>query len=338
MTSASNDVDETIYVVTDIEADGLSPLRNSILSFASVAMNRRGDFLGEFETVLRPRADREQDPHTMEWWQTEPEAYKAATTNPVAPEKAMADFIAWVKGFDGRRVFAAAPLIFDGPFIDHYLDTYLGLRVFGTPNHSENVFSGGCADIYAMAGTISGAPHEKWTTRGVPDSWIGHQPHTHFAIDDARGFAHLLKRFFTVADLPLKYRTLELSEFGDSEELCNELVGLIVASKKTATCGALAHYEADNEPLPNVGEMYIVADWAGKPKAIIKTTSVEVKRFDEVDEDFARAEGEGDLSYAAWRDGHIDFFTRNGGYSPDMKLVCERFELVETFNQETTKE
>lgn len=338
MTSTSNEVDNAVYFVTDIEADGLSPLRNSILSFASVAMNRRGDFLGEFETVLQPRADREQDPHTMQWWQTEPEAFKAATTNPVAPEKAMADFIAWVKGFDGRRVFAAAPLIFDGPFIDHYLDTYLGLRVFATPNHTENVFSGGCADIYAMAGTIAGAPHEKWTTRGVPDSWIGHQPHTHFAIDDARGFAHLLKRFFTVADLPLKYRTLELSEFGDSQALCDELVGLIVAGKKTATCGALAHYEAEGEALPQVGEMYIVPNWNGQPKAIIKTTSVEVKRFDEVDEDFARAEGEGDLSFDYWRNGHIDFFTRNGGYSPDMKLVCERFELVEAFDDETTKE
>ena len=338
MTSTSNDVDDAVYIVTDIEADGLSPLRNSMLSFASVAMNRRGDFLGEFETVLEPRADREQDPHTMEWWKTEPEAYKAATTNAVAPEKAMADFIAWVKGFDGRRVFAAAPLIFDGPFVDHYLDTYLGLRVFATPNHTENVFAGGCADIYAMAGTIADAPHEKWTTRGIPDSWIGNQPHTHYAIDDARGFAHLLKRFFIVGGLAAKYRNLEIAEFGDSEELRNELVELIVAGKKTATCGSLSIYEEEGEPLPKVGEQFIVPDWSGKPRCIIKTTSVDVKRFDEVDEGFARAEGEGDLSFEFWRDAHIDFFTRNGGYSPDMKLVCERFTLVEAFEHETTKE
>ena len=338
MTSASNDVDETIYVVTDIEADGPSPLRNSMLSFASVAMNRRGDFLSEFEAVLEPRKDRVQDPDTMAWWETEPAAYKGATENARPAKVVMDAYVKWVEGLGERRVFAAAPLIFDGTYIDHYLDEFADTRVFGGPGQQKRIFAGGGVDIYSMAGTIAGAPHEQWTTRGVPDSWIGHQPHTHYAIDDARGFAHLLKRFFTVADLPLKYRTLELSEFGDGEELCNELVGLIVAGKKTATCGALAHYEADNEPLPNVGEMYIVPDWAGKPKAIIRTTSVAVKRFDEVDEDFACAEGEGDLSYEFWRDGHIDFFTRNGGYSPDMKLVCERFELVETFNQETTKE
>jgi len=338
VTSTSNDVDDAIYIVTDIETDGPSPLRNSMLSFACVAMNRRGDILGEFETVLEQRADRAPDPTTMEWWKTESEAYKAATADPLAPEIAMSNFLDWVKSFDGRRVFAAAPLIFDGTFVDHYLDKYLGYRIFAGPSHKENIFGGGCADIYAMAGTIANAPHEQWTTRGIPDSWIGNQPHTHYAIDDARGFAHLLKRFFIVGGLAAKYRNLEIAEFGDGEELRDELVDLIVSGKKSATCGSLAMYEEEGEPLPLVGEQFIVPNWQGKPRAIIKTTSVEMKRFDAVDEDFARAEGEGDLSYEFWRNAHIDFFTRNGGFSPDMKLVCERFEIVEAFEQETTKE
>jgi len=338
VTTTSNDLDEAVYIVTDIETDGPSPLRNSMLSFASVAMNRHGDFFGEFETVLALREDRAPEPLTMDWWKTEPEAYKAATQNAVAPEQAMQDFVEWVTSFEGRKVFAAAPLIFDGPFVDHYLDSYLGLRIFAGPSHKENIFGGGCADIYTMAGTIADAPHHDWSTRRVPDSWIGNQPHTHYAIDDARGFAHLLKRFFIVGGLAAKYRKLEIAEFGDSEELRNELVDLIVAGKKSATCGSLSIYEEEGEPLPKVGEQFIVPNWQGEPRCIIKTNSVELKRFDEIDEDFARAEGEGDLSFAFWRDAHIDFFTRNGGYSPDMKLVCERFDLVEVFEQETTKE
>lgn len=330
--------DDTVYIVTDIEADGLSPLRNSMLSFASVAMNRRGDVLSEFEAVLEPRADREQDPKTMTWWETEPEAYEAATQNAELPEKVMRDYASWIKGFDARCAFAAAPLIFDGPFVDHYLDTYLGLRAFATPNQEENLFGGGCVDIYSMAGVIANAPHEKWTTRGVPDSWIGDQPHTHYAIDDARGFAHLLKRFFVVGGLAAKYRDLEIAEFGDSQELRDELVDLIVSGKKTATCGALAYYEEAGEPLPIIGEQFIVPNWNGQPNCVIETTKVDVRRFDEVDQYFARAEGEGDLSYDYWRDAHIDFFTRNGGHSPEMKLVCEYFKTVEVFDQETTKE
>lgn len=338
MTATSNDIDETVYIVTDIETDGPSPLRNSMLSFASVAMNRRGDVLGEFETVLEARTDRAPDPETMEWWKTEPEAYKAATTNPVAPEKAMADFVAWLEGFEGRKAFASAPLIFDGTYMDHYLDQFANTRVFGGPGKQNRIFAGGGVDIYSVSGTIANAPHHDWTTRRVPDSWIGNHPHTHYAIDDARGFAHLLKRFFIVGSLPVKYRKLEIAEFGDSQELRDELVELIVSGKKSATCGALAIYEEEGEPLPAVGEYFIVPNWQGQPRAIIKTTSVEVKRFDDVDEDFARAEGEGDLSFEFWREAHIDFFTRNGGHSPDMKLVCERFDLVEVFEQETTKE
>ncbi|TDQ64523.1 uncharacterized protein YhfF [Maritalea mobilis] len=338
MTMPVSDMDE-IYIVTDIESDGPSPLRNSMLSFASVAMTRGGQFLGEFQAVLEPRKDRVPDPKTMEWWKTEPEAYKAATENAQSPEKVMKDYAAWVKGFEGRKVFAAAPLIFDGLFIDHYLDLYTRSRVFAGPTHSQVIFSGGAADIYTMSGILAGVPHQEWTTRRVPDSWIGFQPHSHFAIDDARGFAHLLKRFFIVSGLPQHLRQLEISEFGDSKDLCDELVGLIVAGKKTATCGALAHYEADGEPLPQVGQRYIVPNWDGVPQCIIETTSVEVKRFDEVDEDFARAEGEGDLSYQYWHDGHKDYFTRNGGFAPEMKLVCERFKLIEVLaDQTTTKE
>lgn len=57
-----------------------------------------------------------------------------------------------------------------------------------------------------------------------------------------------------------------------------------------------------------------------------------IQRFDEVDEAFAVAEGEG--PYDAWRSGHIDYFDRNGGYAPDMLLVCERFRVVEVFKRE----
>ena len=47
--------------------------------------------------------------------------------------------------------------------------------------------------------------------------------------------------------------------------------------------------------------------------------------------DFARAEGEGDLTYAWWRDAHEAYYRREGTWAPGMKVVCERFELVEIF-------
>lgn len=66
---------------------------------------------------------------------------------------------------------------------------------------------------------------------------------------------------------------------------------------------------------------------------MIRTLSVEVRRFGDVDEDFARAEGEGDGSLAWWREAHEAYFTRvlaGSGYvvNDDLEIACEQFEVV----------
>ena len=119
--------------------------------------------------------------------------------------------------------------------------------------------------------------------------------------------------------------------FGDSPELADERLALVLAGKKTAACGALRDYGGGGEAMPEVGRRDIVRDGAGRPAAIIETTHLSQHRFDEVPEAFALAEGEGD--YAEWRAGHIAYFTRNGGWSPDLMLVCERFRLVEALQR-----
>jgi uncharacterized protein YhfF len=77
----------------------------------------------------------------------------------------------------------------------------------------------------------------------------------------------------------------------------------------------------------------VVLDGNGEPLCIIETTEVEVRRYDEVDERFAREEGEGDFSLEYWREAHWRFFSRNLPHigkepTPDMPLVCERFRVV----------
>jgi uncharacterized protein YhfF len=116
--------------------------------------------------------------------------------------------------------------------------------------------------------------------------------------------------------------------FGDSPELADELLALVLAGKKIATCGALASFVHGGEALPVVGRRDVVLDGRGRRAAVIETLEVEVRGFDEVDEQFAYDEGEGDRSYAYWRDAHERYFARNGGFSLDMMVVCERFRLV----------
>ena len=104
-----------------------------------------------------------------------------------------------VESLPGWRVFAAAPITFDGLWMDHYLETFAGVRVIGTPIKSmRQIFRGGGVDLYTMAGTLRGAEYLKWGMQRVPPAWYGNIVHTHRAIDDARGYAHLLGRLLAM--------------------------------------------------------------------------------------------------------------------------------------------
>jgi uncharacterized protein YhfF len=117
--------------------------------------------------------------------------------------------------------------------------------------------------------------------------------------------------------------------FGDSREMADELAALVARGDKRATASLLLEYESDGEALPRVGEYSVVLDGSGRPAAVIRTVEVTVTPFREVGEDFARDEGEGDLSLAYWREAHRAFFARSTpDFSERSPVVCERFETL----------
>ena len=134
----------------------------------------------------------------------------------------------------------------------------------------------------------------------------------------------------SLADAQEKYRGAETFTFGDSRALCDELLALVRSGQKTATCGALRDFGKAGEAMPVVGRRDIALDWDGNPALVIETVEVTVRRFSEVDEAFALDEGE-TADLAGWQAGHQQYFGRNGGWSEDMELVCERFRMIEDF-------
>ena len=115
--------------------------------------------------------------------------------------------------------------------------------------------------------------------------------------------------------------------FGDSEALCNELLALVRSGRKTATCEALRAFEAGVEDMPVVGRQDVALNWDGTPALLLETVEVIERRFCDVDEDFALAEGENE-DLAGWRRDHQAYFERTCGFDPEMIVVCERFRLV----------
>lgn len=134
----------------------------------------------------------------------------------------------------------------------------------------------------------------------------------------------------SLTDAQEKYRGAETFTFGDSRALCDELLALVRSGQKTATCGALRSFAEEGEALPVVGRRDIALDWDGNPAVAIETVEVRFRKFSEVDEAFALDEGENE-DLAGWRSDHRRYFERNGGWSEDMDVVCERFRLVEDF-------
>ena len=132
------------------------------------------------------------------------------------------------------------------------------------------------------------------------------------------------------------------AEFGfPGTPLRRRLVEAILRGEKTATAGLLVDLERDGETMAAPGERQVVVDANERPVAVIEITEVAVRRMAEVDLDFARDEGEGFETVAAWRDAHERFFgsyfeeIRAGMSDPywqltdDTLVVCERFRVVE---------
>jgi uncharacterized protein YhfF len=121
--------------------------------------------------------------------------------------------------------------------------------------------------------------------------------------------------------------------FGDTPELANELVALVLAGTKRGTTSLLHAFDASGESVPEPGDFSIVIDGDGMPRCIVRTVGVEVKPMGDVDARFAWEEGEGDRSLAWWLSAHTRYFRRQGtreGFSVDDRtnVVLVRFEVV----------
>lgn len=132
----------------------------------------------------------------------------------------------------------------------------------------------------------------------------------------------------SVDELKAKYPGADAWQVGDSPELANALADLIVRGIKTASCGSFASYQQEASA-PRIGSYNIILNGQNVPVCVIRLVSMRLVRFCDVTADFARKEGEGDLSLAYWRKEHQRFFTREGYFSEDMELIAEEFAVVE---------
>ncbi|MCI0381306.1 MAG: hypothetical protein L0215_27285 [Gemmataceae bacterium] len=166
-----------IYVSTDIEADGPIPGPHSMLSFASAAFKADKTLVSTFTANLKTLAGSSGDPKTMEWWQSKPEAWAACRTNPREPEEVMPEYVRWLKALPGRPVFVGYPAAYDFLFVYWYLIRFA----------AESPFSHSALDIKTYAMAVLGIDYRDSVKKNMPRDWFDKLPHTHVALDDAKG-------------------------------------------------------------------------------------------------------------------------------------------------------
>jgi hypothetical protein len=183
------------YFVTDIEADGPFPGINAMRSLAAVAVSDALVEIGEFAQNLAAPRETQPNPATITWFEREaPQAWAAIQKDPRPPAEAMAAFVKWVETFPRPRIFVAHPLIFDGPWVDHNLAGYTDKRLFSYAGHAEALFADGGLDLPSLAMGVLQLPFTECRRERLPAGLFGERRHTHTALEDARGYALLLRR------------------------------------------------------------------------------------------------------------------------------------------------
>ncbi|GAB3674540.1 hypothetical protein GCM10027591_17530 [Zhihengliuella somnathii] len=132
----------------------------------------------------------------------------------------------------------------------------------------------------------------------------------------------------------------QVDYFGDSPELADALLHEVTHGAKRATSSLMDDYADPEDPLPVIGGHWVVCDSTGQPAAVLRTVSLALAAFDDVDADFAAAEGEDDRTLESWRREHEKFWRRTRAAAgddewtpestgrPGHEVVMERFAVV----------
>ncbi|OGG54534.1 hypothetical protein A3C20_04370 [Candidatus Kaiserbacteria bacterium RIFCSPHIGHO2_02_FULL_55_25] len=189
--------DSQIFIVIDIEADGPSVGLNSMLSLAAVATTEKEE-VSRFYRKLATLPNASADPTVTEWWKRHQEAWKEATTDSQPPKHVMTEFYNWVTELGREAIFVSNPVSLDYTFVSWYLSRFASANPF--KNEKNSIRS---LDIKSyVAGkfgfTFDNSRRIHWPkelTKDMPE-------HTHNALDDAVGYAVVLRKLIAMSNKP----------------------------------------------------------------------------------------------------------------------------------------
>lgn len=180
--------DDQVYIVVDVETDGPVAGLYSMLSIGAIATTAQSE-VSSFYRKLEPLPEASQDPSTMAWWKTQPEAWQEVTSDTQAPDKVMNDFCGWLDTLGKKPIFVAHPVAFDYAVVSWYLWKFCGHNPFTNEQGASltldlSSFIAGKFNLKLNMASRKMLP--EWMKQGMPE-------HSHNALEDAKGFATILR-------------------------------------------------------------------------------------------------------------------------------------------------
>jgi hypothetical protein len=178
-----------LYLSLDVEADGPIPGRFSMLQFGVAAFDLGNDIeaaripVATFESNLMTLDEASTSRSTMDWWDSQGDAYASTRINPQPPGSEMPRFIRWIKSLDRKVIVIGYPATYDFMFLYWYTLAFGGLA---DGERCPFGFSG--LDIKTLASAKMGVPFPAASKRRMPKRWFKGTPkHNHDGLTDAIG-------------------------------------------------------------------------------------------------------------------------------------------------------
>jgi DNA polymerase III alpha subunit (gram-positive type) len=182
--------EDQIFIVVDIEADGPAPGLHSMLSIGAIATTESAE-VSHFYATLKPLPDCTPDSDTMEWWESQPEAWQEVNSNTRPAETVIKDFYDWVNSLEKEPIFVASPIGLDYSFVSWYLARFAPSNPF-MDSKNNGIRS---LDLRSFIAGKYGFEYDQSTRANLPDRLKQIvSGHTHKAIDDAIGYGALLRK------------------------------------------------------------------------------------------------------------------------------------------------
>ncbi|MGB6179059.1 MAG: ASCH domain-containing protein [Carnobacterium sp.] len=130
--------------------------------------------------------------------------------------------------------------------------------------------------------------------------------------------------------LPDQY---DVMTFGETKDSANQSAALVLEGLKTAKTTLLVEYQRKEKSIPKEGSYSVILDGNNQAIGVVQLLKVFIVPFDEVSEELAYEEGEGDRTLTGWRELYQTYFqeqckNEHWHFSTTIELVCIQFELV----------